>query len=151
MYSKEELKTLKKDFWEGFDTFCSYNKELGLRKKKWILYDTKVKGVDLKFDATREGAFVILEVNFRDKEERSLMFEKIKLYKTIIESHFDQPLIWNDSFVREAGNEVCRIYVQKLELDIHRHIQWIDFYKFMAENMLKMESAFEEIKEMLTA
>ena len=151
MYSKEELKTLKKDFWEGFDTFCSHNKELGLRKKKWILYDTKVKSVDLKFDATRKGAFVILEVNLRDREERLLMFDKIKLCKAIIENHFDQPLILDDSFVREAGNEVCRIYTQCLGLDIHRHIQWLDFYRFMATNMLKMENAFEEIKEMLTS
>jgi len=149
MYSKEELKTLKKDFWEGFDTFCSYNKELELRKKKWILYDTKVKGVHLKFDATRKGAFVILEVNLRDREERLLMFEKIKLYKTIVENNFEQPLIWDDSFVREAGNEVCRVYIQCLDLDIHRHIQWLDFYRFMATSMLKMENAFEEIKEML--
>ena len=151
MYSKEQLKTLKKNFWEGFDTFCSYNKELGLRKKKWILYDTKVKDVHLKFDATRKGAFVILEVNLRDKKERLLMFEKIKSYKAIIESHFDQPLIWDDSFVREAGNEVSRVYTQCLYLDIHRHIQWLEFYKFMVTNMLKMESAFEEIKDILTS
>ena len=151
MYSKEQLKTLKRDFWEGFDTFCSYNKELGLRKKKWMLYDTKVRGVDMKFDATRNGAFVILEVNLRDEMERLLMFEKIKTYKTIIESYFSEPLIWDDSFVREAGNEVSRAYTQCLGLDIHRHIQWLDFYRFMADGMLKMENAFEEIKEMLTS
>ncbi len=149
MYSKEELKTLKKEFWEGFDVFCSHNKELGLRKKKWILYDTKVKGVDMKFDATRQGAFVILEINHRSKEERMLMFEKIKTYKNIIEQYFEVPLVWDDYFIRETGNEVCRIYVQQHGLDIYRHIHWMDFYKFMANNMLSMEAAFEEIRDML--
>ena len=151
MYSKDELKQLRKDFWEGFGLFCENLPRFKYKKRRWILYNTKIKGVEMKFDASREGAFVILEVNLRDKEERLLMFEKIKLYKTIIESWFDQPLIWDSSFVREAGNEVSRVYVQCLGLDIHRHIQWFDFYRFMADGMLKMESAFEEIKEMLTS
>jgi hypothetical protein len=149
MYSKEELKALKKEFWEGFDTFCSYNKELGLRKKKWILYDTKVKGVDMKFDANREGAFVILEINLRDAYERKLMFEKIQSFKKIIESEFDNPLTWEETFMRETGNEVSRIYTKRLGLDIHKRLHWLEFYRFMAANMLKMETIFEEIKDFL--
>ena len=63
MYSKDELKQLKKEFWEGFGVFCSNHPVLGKRKSKFMLYNTKMKGVELKFDATREGAFVILELN----------------------------------------------------------------------------------------
>ena len=60
MYSKEELKQLKKEFWEGFGTYCSLIPALKRRKSKFMLYNTKMKGVELKFDATRTGASVIL-------------------------------------------------------------------------------------------
>ena len=63
MYSKDELKNLKLEFWESFASFCEVQPYLRGRKKVWTLYDTKVRGVELKFDANREGAFVILEVN----------------------------------------------------------------------------------------
>ena len=66
MYSKEELKNLN---WSlgSFAAFCEVQPYLAGRKKIWTLYDTKVKGVELKFDANRQGAYVILEVNHRSR------------------------------------------------------------------------------------
>ena len=62
MYKRDELKTLKKEFWIEFANYCDSLSKQG-KHKSFILYNTKIKGVELKFDATREGAFVILEVN----------------------------------------------------------------------------------------
>ena len=70
MYSKEELKQLKKEFWEGFGVYCSQVPALKRRKSKFMLYNTKMKGVEMKFDATREGAFVILEINLPSEKAR---------------------------------------------------------------------------------
>ena len=55
MYSKEELKRLKLEFWESFAAFCEVQPYLRRRRKIWTLYNTKVKGVELKFDANRQG------------------------------------------------------------------------------------------------
>jgi hypothetical protein len=77
MYSKEELKNLKVEFWESFAAFCEVQPYLRRRRKIWTLYNTKVRGVELKFDATREGAYVILEVNHRNEGERLEMFERL--------------------------------------------------------------------------
>ena len=71
MYTREELRQLKKEFWEGFGLFCSEVPALKRRKSKFMLYNTKMKGVELKFDATREGAFVILEINHSDGKDFS--------------------------------------------------------------------------------
>lgn len=55
MYTKDELRELKIAFWESFAAYCEVQPYLQGRKKIWILYDTKIKGVELKFDATRNG------------------------------------------------------------------------------------------------
>ena len=47
MYSKEELKRLKLEFWESFAAFCEVQPYLRRRRKIWTLYNTKVKGVEL--------------------------------------------------------------------------------------------------------
>ena len=114
-----------------------------------MLYNTKMKGVELKFDATREGAFVILEINFSDETARLSKFEQFERYKVLMEDEFPVGLIWDFAFRLETGNEVCRIYSQKTGLDIHRRIQWMDFYRFMAEEMLKLERAFREVKDVI--
>jgi len=149
MYSKEELKQLKKEFWEGFGTYCSHIPALKRRKSKFMLYNTKMKGVEMKFDATRDGASVILEINLHDEKARLEKYEQFEQYKTIIEKQFPQGLIWDFAYIRECGTEVCRIYTQKSGIDLHRRIQWMEFYEFMSTEMLKLEKAFKMVKEVI--
>jgi len=142
MYSKDELKLLKKDFWEGFGIYCSNHPVLGKRKSKFMLYNTKMKGVELKFDANREGAFVILELNNPKEEDRLKRYEQFEKYKAVMEENFPEGLIWDFAYKLETGHEVCRIYSQKTGIDIHKRIHWMEFYTFMASEMLKLEKAF---------
>lgn len=149
MYTKDELKQLKKEFWEGFGTYCSQVPAMKRRKSKFMLYNTKMKGVELKFDATRDGAYVILEINHHDAAKRFELYEKFELYKSIVEKQFPQGLIWNFAYIRECGTEVCRIYTYKPGIDIHGRIQWMEFYKFMVDEMLKLEKSFKMVKDII--
>lgn len=149
MYSKDELKNLKLEFWESFAAFCEVQPYLRGRKKTWVLYDTKVKGVELKFDATREGAFVILEVNHRSEEARLEMFERLTWYKDTLEMDFPEGLIWDICFVRDTGKQVARIYTSKSGIDFHRRQDWGEFFSFMASQMYLLERNFMSIAEYL--
>ena len=147
MYSKEELKQLKKEFWEGFGTYCSQIPALKRRKSKFMLYNTKMKGVELKFDATRTGASVILEINLSNPKQRLEKYEQFVLNKSTMEKQFPGGLIWNRAYIRECGTEVSRIYIEKHDIDFHRRIQWMEFYSFMSAEMLKLEKAFKLVKD----
>lgn len=149
MYSKDELKTLKLEFWESFAAYCEVQPYLRGRKKIWTLYDTKVKGVELKFDASRSGASVILEVNHRGEEPRLEMFERLTWYKETIETDFPEGLTWDICFVRETGKEVARIYIAKEGLDFHRREHWGEFFLFMASQMYLLERNFMSVAEYL--
>ena len=149
MYSKDELKNLKLEFWESFAAFCEVQPYLRGRKKIWTLYDTKVKGVELKFDATREGAFVILEVNNRGEEARLEMFERLTWYKDTLETDFPEGLTWDICFVRDTGKQVARIYTSKSGIDFHRRQDWGEFFSFMASQMYLLERNFMSIAEYL--
>ena len=149
MYSKDELKNLKLEFWESFAAFCEVQPYLRGRKKIWTLYDTKVKGVELKFDATREGAFVILEVNHRGEEARLEMFERLTWYKDTLETDFPEGLTWDICFVRDTGKQVARIYTSKSGIDFHRRQDWGEFFSFMASQMYLLGRNFMSIAEYL--
>ena len=149
MYSKDELKNLKLEFWESFAAFCEVQPYLRGRKKVWTLYDTKVKGVELKFDATRDGAYVILEVNHRSEDLRLEMFERLTWYKEMLETDFPDGLVWDICFVRDTGKEVARIYTSKAGIDFHRRQDWGEFFSFMASQMYLLERNFMSIAEYL--
>ncbi len=149
MYSKDELKNLKLEFWESFAVFCEVQPYLRGRKKMWTLYDTKVKGVELKFDATRNGAFVILEVNHRSEEARLEMFERLTWYRDTLETDFPEGLTWDICFVRDTGKQVARIYTSESGIDFHRRQDWGEFFSFMASQMYLLERNFMSIAEYL--
>lgn len=149
MYSKAELKQLKIDFWEGFGSYCRFKRAFKHRKGKFILYDTKLKGVEMKFDVNREGAFVILEFNARSEEQRKEHYDEFETYRYIFDAAFPEGIVWLPSYERESGEIVGRIYLHKTGLDFHKREDWVALYEFMADNMQRMEDVFEEIRKYL--
>ena len=131
-----------------FRRICEVQPYLRGRKKTWVLYDTKVKGVELKFDATREGAFVILEVNHRSEEARLEMFERLTWYKDTLEMDFPEGLTWDICFVRDTGKQVARIYTAKSGLT-STAVRIGRVFSFMASQMYLLERNFMSIAEYL--
>ncbi|HCY40543.1 MAG TPA: DUF4268 domain-containing protein [Prolixibacteraceae bacterium] len=151
MYSKDEAKLLRKEFWIVFARRCEIVPELRFRKKKWVLYDTGLSGIDLKFEVTRHEAMVMIEINCREEERRLEIFETMQKYRLLLEDGFDEPLIWDFCVIRESGQEVCRIYKSLPNVDFHRQNQWPDIFNFFIDNMLILENNFMEIKDAVEA
>ena len=151
MYSKDEAKLLRKEFWIVFARRCEMVPELRHKKKKWVLYDTGLSGIDLKFDVTRTEALVMIEINNRQEIRRLEIFETLQKYQKFLEEGFAEPLEWDICFVRESGQEVCRIYTSLPNVDFHRQNQWPDIFNFMIDNMLLLENNLMEIKDVLDA
>lgn len=148
MYSKEEVKQLNIDFW----TLFGKRSKQALNdngREHWILYNTKISGLEFKFLATRTCAKVILEINHKNEDKRLLYFEKLTEYKPIIETGFDNNLIWDLVHTRTMGNEVCRIYTEFNNVDIHKKEDWPGMFNFMIENMIILENNFIEIWDLL--
>ncbi len=158
MYSKEEYKQLKTTFWTGFSEYCATVAEIAMRKPFFMLYDTKVKGVELKFDLRRDSVDVAIEVNSWGREEkfdkikscRALFAEAIDELKTYIECADSMTdLVIDEHFVRETGVEVSRVYVRMVGIDFHKLEFWPTMYVFMAQTMIKFEEVFFDVREIL--
>lgn len=149
MYSKEETKQLAVNFWAGFSLYCNKLPYLNGKRKKWMLHQTGVNHVHFKFDPGRDGVQVILEILHRSEEQRLEVFEKLEQCKNIIEEGFENGLIWDFAFVRDNGQEVCRIYTELNGVDFHQIKYWETMFKFMAENMFRLENNFSEVRELI--
>ena len=90
---------------------------------------------------------IILEINLSNSKARLEKYEQFEQYKAILEKQFPLGLIWDFAYIRECGTEVSRIYTQKTGIDLHRPIQWMEFYQFMSTEMLKLEKGFKTVKE----
>lgn len=149
MYNREEAKQLRLDFWTGFGYYSRNLPHLQSQNKKWILYNTKIKNLELKFELERCTARVILEVNHKREDFRLDVFEQIQQYKTIVEDAFTKALIWDYVYTLPTQKEVCRIYCEKDSFDFHKREHWPAIYTYLSTQMIKMEAVFHEIKDFI--
>ena len=151
MYKRDELKQLKTDFWNGFADYCNTIPRLAQRKQKFMLYNTRLKGTELKFDVQRHDVAVVLEINHTDYERRIELFEHFKACRILFEEAFDgMEIVYEPFYKLETGKEVCRIYIRlDDEMDFHRRDDWQRFYGFMARNMMRLERIFNQAKQAL--
>ncbi|PKA96912.1 uncharacterized protein DUF4268 [Flavobacteriaceae bacterium MAR_2009_75] len=141
MFSREESKKLREEFWIAFGK--SY-------PKKWILYNTKIKGLAFKFHFDVKKAMVIMDVETDDLEKRIALWEKVQSLKSIIESDECLPdARFDDSYILKNGKEVSRVFVEKSAVSIHNKNTWQETMVFLSETMLKFEDFFFDFKEVL--
>lgn len=149
MFSREEKKQLVQKFWADFDLYCQTLPDLRHRKKKWILHDTKISHLDLKFDCDRSYAQVAIEINFRSEDKRLAVFDLLQKYKPILELGIESEMIWELCYTTNLGKEVSRIYLQLDGVDLHREEHWPRIHAFFAENMELLQTNFLDMQDVL--
>ena len=149
MYSKEEAKALREEFWERFKAFSSNRR---IRKKlpgNWVLTRTGVKALNLRFHIDREVAQVGIDLETRNMDKRIELFEKLESVKKVMEEAMEGPMIWELEYIRENGKSVSRIYQQLDEVNIYDRNTWSRTQDSMFEKMMKLEAFYEEYRDFL--
>ena len=140
MFSKEESKQLRQDFWIAFGKSFP---------RKWILYNTKIKGLRFKFDFNVKQAMVSVDVDTENLERRIVLWEKLVSLKSILTSDYWPKAIFDDSYILENGKEISRVYIKKENVSIHNKNTWRETMEFLNENMKQVEDFFLKYQDII--
>jgi uncharacterized protein DUF4268 len=130
MYSKQENQRLKHEFWTAFAE--KY-------KRKWVLYDTKIKDFSFKFFVDNTRAQVIIDIESRNEEKRLAYFDKLSALKNILEGEFIKDLVYHKNFTLENGKTISRIWVEKTGVSVSNREYWDAIFDFFNEQMHALE------------
>jgi len=138
MYSKEEAKEIKRKFWITFAEKYP---------NKWILYNTKIKDFSLKFSVDNKKAEVSIDIECKEDNLRKIYYEKIESLKTILQEDYLPETQFERNYCLENGKKISRIWITKTNVSINNPQTWNDIFKFLAQNMILLESFFLEYEE----
>ncbi|NNK75093.1 MAG: DUF4268 domain-containing protein [Maribacter sp.] len=138
MFSKEESKILRHDFWLSFGK--SY-------PQKWILYNTRIKGLTLKFHFGLKKAMVSLDIEHSDLARRLVLWDNLISLKSILKEKYISNALFVDSIVLDNHKEISRIYVEKHQVCIHNKNTWQETMFFLNANMKQLEEFFLEYRD----
>ncbi|NRB60360.1 MAG: DUF4268 domain-containing protein [Winogradskyella sp.] len=140
MFSREESRLLRQEFWTSFGKSFP---------KKWLLYNTKIKGLSFKFHFDTKSALIALVLE-DDLENRINCWEKLVALKGILTSEYLSDVIYEEEFYLENGKEISRIYLPlEQKVSIHNKNTWRDVMEFFNINMTLFEGFFEEYKDII--
>ena len=140
MFSKEESAQLRKEFWTSFGKSFP---------KKWILYNTKIKGFSFKFVGDRKKAMVCLDIENPEELVNLLYFDKMISLKSLLENELPE-VIFNNEYELESGKKIHRIYVPfEGKFSVYNKNTWRDCFEFYMETMPKFETFFFEYEDVI--
>ena len=140
MYSREESKKIRQEFWINFGK--NY-------RRKWILYNTKIKDFSLKFDFTRRYAEVAIEITSGDEVFRKYYFEKLESLRSVLKEDYIPEIEYAEDYELENGKIISRIYLQTEGVNVHNRNDWPQTQEFLNENMTLLEAFFLEYKDFI--
>ena len=141
MFSKEESSQLRKLFWTSFGKSFP---------RKWVLYNTQIKGFSFKFVADQKQAMVCLDIESYDKAKNELLFEQIVELKNILTEEYLPDVVFDANYMLDNGKEIHRIYV-KLDhkFNIHDKNTWQKAYEFFNSTMHQFELFYEDFEDFI--
>lgn len=139
MYSREESKKIRQEFW------TSFGKEY---PQKWLLYNTGTREIQLKFTFERKYAQVSLDIIDEDPFIKAYYFEKLESLKTILENDYHLPeIIFDKEYELSEGKTVSRIYVHLDKVSIYNKKDWPRVKEFLYTKMLLLEDFFMDFSD----
>lgn len=140
MFSKEESRVLRQEFWTSFGKSFP---------RKWILYNTKLKGFSFKFYFDTKIALVALDLE-DDLEFRIKYWEKLSSLKSLLIEEYLPDAVFEEAYILDNGKEISRIYVQlKENVSIHNKSTWREVMEFFNDKMDKFEAFFCEYRDFI--
>jgi hypothetical protein len=140
MFSKEESRQLRETFWTSFGKSFP---------RKWILYNTKIKGFSFKFHFDTKSALVALDLE-DDLENRINSWEKLQSLKSILLDDYLPEAVFEEEYYLDNGKEISRIYVPlEQKVSIHNKNSWREVMEFFNTTMDKFERFFLEFEDIL--
>lgn len=142
MFSKEESKQLRHEFWTSFGKSFP---------RKWTLYNTKIKDFSFKFYFDEKKAMVSLDIEDQELENRIKYYEKLESLRSILKEEYLPDVVYMNTYHLDNGKEISRIYVELKNVSIHNKNTWQHTMEFLYENMEKFEVFWREYEDFIKA
>ena len=140
MFSKEESKKIRQEFWTTFGKKYP---------RKWLLYNTKIKDVTLKFTFNTKKAQVSIDIEPYDTIIKAYYYDKFLSLKNILINEYIEDIIFDEYYELDNGKVISRVYAELKEVSIHNKNTWEQTMNFLFDKMHQLETFFVEYKDFI--
>ena len=149
MYSKEELKQLKTDFWNQFKVKMQKTRSSNGRRMNWLAYPSEVKNIYIRVDADGKGARLTFDIQGKDEGVRQILWEQLYELKVVMESEMGPEGTWIENTFSSSVPQFNRIIWERTDLNLFKTEDHAEIQNFLADRLIHFDAFYQEFKDIL--
>lgn len=147
MFSKEEAKEYRREFWTAFGIIMKKHSSETGGKVNWINYQTKVKDFYIRLHADNKKVGLSFDFQMPDSELRAIFWEQMLELKAVFEAEIGECL-WLDSDVLETGIEISRVQMMKEGVSVFNKDTWPRAFSYLEDKLLAVDRFWADFGRM---
>ncbi len=146
MYSKQEESFLRKQFWTSFGQYLAPIPSAGGSKINWINYKTGIRFINFKMDATKDQAYIGIEVSHNSIATQALYFNHFKTLRKDLENAVAEKWLWEEAVELSVKN-ISRISKTLNNVNIYRQTDWPQIISFLKTRIISLDHFWNDHKD----
>lgn len=143
MFSKEEMKELRIDFWDRLERQMEKMRNPHGSKVNWMNYNTGIRHLYFRMEADEKGARLCIDLQFPDASIRSLYYEQFLEFQQVLNTKFKE-LQWHLEWKHWNGKQISRITTELGACDLRNESDWDKMHLFLKLNFAKLDQFWDE-------
>jgi len=147
MFSREEKKAFRKEFWTAFGVFMRKHTPLSHPKVKWLNYRTGVKDLYFRLEADGKKVRISIDLQHHDEGIRALFWEQWLELKKMLEANTDSSWEWEQEYYNpEIRQDVSRIGIEKVGLNCFNKEHWSEAFHFFEKYIVGLDEFWADFR-----
>lgn len=138
MYSREEAKRLKEQFWTTFGQYMRAVPSADFEKVNWVNYKTGIKHLYFRMDADNKHARINIEMVHPDVGVRILMYEQFAELRSVFESTMAEEWLWEEH-EDSGGKSIAKISISINGVSVFRKEDWPTLISFFKRRIIALD------------
>lgn len=147
MFSKEEKKSNKLQFWSKLEDQMMRLKNPHGSKVNWMSYNTRINHLYFRMEADESAVRLCIDLQFPDAGVREVYWDQFEEFKDMLHDRFKGKLIWLKEFEHENGKTISRIFLEKNEVNINNLKDWDKMHLFLKLSFVKLDQFWDEFSD----
>ena len=146
MFSKEEMKELRIEFWGKLNKQMEKLRNPYGSKVNWMNYNTNIKHLYFRMEADEEGARLCIDLQFPDADIREIYYAQFMEFQNMLNDQFKN-LQWHEQWNHWNGKQISRIVLELNDCDLRNRDHWDKMHLFLKLNFVKLDEFWVEFGE----
>ena len=149
MLKKEERKQINEQFWAAFRAQMKPYRSSNGRRINWIKYPSDIPHIYVRMEVDAMSARLCYDVQFKDPEIRSIVWEQLLELRVVLEQHMQHPTLWQQNMLLSDGRTIDRISWDMPQVNYFLKDNQPIILTFLQNRLLEFDRFYQEFKDVI--